>query len=118
VLSHQAATWTCLSETRCSSTKEWISMPAIFMSELGMVPVGLSNDTTFCWMSVGHSTRQTKGERARRPASHTPPAPGLEASQYPMYPGSQWVGRVPRTFTMVRKSSRASLKGVFVRTRM
>ena len=65
-------------------------------------------------MSSGHSTRHTTGLSDLVPASHTPPAPSVEASQNPTYPGSvatssrQCVGRLPKTFMMVAKSWSAS----------
>jgi hypothetical protein len=46
-------------------------MPAISKSELVIFPVGLSNDTTFCRMSSGHSTHQITGERVRVPLQAT-----------------------------------------------
>jgi hypothetical protein len=81
VLSHHAATCTCLRQTRCSNTRKCNSMAAISRSELVMVPVGLLDETTMARMSSGHSTRHTTGGSKRVPDNHTPPAPNLEASQ-------------------------------------
>jgi hypothetical protein len=83
VLSHHAATWTWRSATTCSRTRKCNSMQAILRSEFVIVPVGFWKETTLAWMLGGHSIRQTIGESRNFPDSHTPPAPSLEASQYP-----------------------------------
>ena len=81
VLSHHAATCTCLRSTRCSSTKYCTSIAAISRSELVMVPPGFANETTLWRMSSGHSRRHTMGPNCSVPDSHTPPAPSVDASQ-------------------------------------
>ena len=94
-------------------------MPAISKSEFVIVPSGFWKEITLAWMSAGHSTRQTIGERYREPDSHTPPAPNLEASQYPTYPGTpttsslQLVGRWLKIRMRARKSVSAVRTGSF-----
>ena len=63
-------------------------MPAISRSELERELDGLSKEMTDCWMSSGHWTHQTMGGRGHAPVNQTPPAPRVEASQKPRYPGS------------------------------
>jgi hypothetical protein len=94
-------------------------MPAISKSEFVIVPLGFWKEITLVLMSTGHSTRHTIGERYREPESHTPPAPNLEASQYPIYPGTsttsslQLVGRWLKIRIRARKSVRAVRTGAF-----
>lgn len=48
-----------------------------------MSPVGLSHETSRCWMSEGNGARHKIGRRSRRRSKSTPPMPALAASQSP-----------------------------------
>ena len=69
----------------CSSASHCIKIPINSRSEIDNVPVGFVGDMSIAWISVGHSTNQTKGAKGFVPANHTPPTPYLDASTKPLY---------------------------------
>jgi len=94
---------------------QWHSRPAISRSELVSVPVRLSSDTRQHCISGGNGIRQTIGGRNHAPPNQTPPAPCLDASQYPMKSGgagtksAHGVGCLVAIFSSSCQSRRACL---------
>jgi hypothetical protein len=70
-----------------SITSHNIRRPANSRSELLIVPVGLSNDTTLLRMVSGHCHRKIVGVHADSSPKITPPTPWLDASTIPMKSG-------------------------------
>ena len=71
----------------CSRTSHASRSPAISKSEFEMVPFLLAF-IMVALISAGHSSLHTVGSRGVVPPSHTPPAPVLQASTYPIKFGS------------------------------
>jgi hypothetical protein len=67
VLSHHAATCSCLRRTSISNTRYWRRRPAISRSLMVISPPGLDRETRRAVMSAGHASRQTTGCRFLEP---------------------------------------------------
>jgi len=84
VLSQPIAMWLCCRSTRHSRTSHGPNSPAISRSKLVMVPAGLILEQMFSWVEAGKVIHQTMAGSCFLPPIHMPPAPCLDASQYPM----------------------------------
>jgi len=87
VLSQPDATCACCRFATFSSTSQCMRSPAISRSEFVIVPVGFFWDTSWACIVCGNLMRHTIGGRLRFSQNHTPPAPSLDASQYPRKSG-------------------------------
>jgi len=61
MLLHQHAMWVCSRSAKCSRTIHCNSRPSILRSELEMVPLGFSNETTLSCIVDGNATLQSIG---------------------------------------------------------
>jgi hypothetical protein len=81
VLSHNVPSGACFMPGAWSNITPIASTSAASSrSELVIPPSGLSSETTSNAMSLGNSSRQTKGIMLSARENHTPPAPSAAAS--------------------------------------
>ena len=84
VLSEKTREDRCVISVCCSSTLNCNSTAACSRSEFVIDPLGFFSDTTCDTTSAGKSIFHTRGAMSLAPENHTPPAPVVHASIYPI----------------------------------